>query len=305
MTGKTVDIVIPTYHLPADFADLLNSLSRQRFPAGNIIIMHTLSEDEELPSFPGFGNVSVYPVRETEFDHGKTRDEGLKKSSATHVLFLTQDVKVRDEFLVENLLKAFEDPETAAAYGKQEAGPGASPVEAITRKFNYPDVSSVKTRDDIERLGIKTFFLSDVCAMYDRETYLELGGFITKTIFNEDMIFAHKIIMSGKKVAYCADARVEHYHNYTGMQQLRRNFDLGVSQKDHPEVFENISSEKEGASLVKNTVKELFRMKKPFGVFRLVYLSGMKYVGYRLGKAYRRLPEGLVRKLSMNKNYWR
>ncbi|MBR0086788.1 MAG: glycosyltransferase family 2 protein, partial [Lachnospiraceae bacterium] len=102
-----------------------------------------------------------------------------------------------------------------------------------------------------------------------------------------------------------ADARVEHYHNYTGMQQLRRNFDLGVSQKDHPEVFENISSEKEGASLVKNTVKELFRMKKPFGVFRLVYLSGMKYVGYRLGKAYRRLPKGLVRMLSMNKNYWR
>ena len=39
-------------------------------------------------------------------------------------------------------------------------------------------------------------------------------------------------------IAYEAEARVLHSHNYTNMQQLRRNFDLGVSQAEHPEVFE-------------------------------------------------------------------
>ena len=28
-----------------------------------------------------------------------------------------------------------------------------------------------------------------------------------------------------------------HSHQYTNWQQLRRNFDLGVSQADHPEVY--------------------------------------------------------------------
>lgn len=36
----------------------------------------------------------------------------------------------------------------------------------------------------------KTFFCSNVCAMYRRSIYEKLGGFVKHTIFNEDMIFA-------------------------------------------------------------------------------------------------------------------
>ena len=46
-----------------------------------------------------------------------------------------------------------------------------------------------------------------------------------KTIFNEDMIMASKMIEDGKAVAYQADARVWHWHDYKAIQQLHRNFD--------------------------------------------------------------------------------
>ena len=36
----------------------------------------------------------------------------------------------------------------------------------------------------------------------------------------------------------------------------------------------------------------------------LVLQSACKYTGYLLGKNYRKLPGGLVKKLTMNKNYW-
>ena len=71
------------------------------------------------------------------------------------------------------------------------------------------------------------------------------------------MIFAGQAVEAGYQIAYAADAQVIHSHNYTAMQQLHRNFDLGVSQADHPEVFGRLHSEGEGIRLVKKTAKWL------------------------------------------------
>ena len=70
-------------------------------------------------------------------------------------------------------------------------------------------------RGDLPKLGVKTFFCSNVCAMYDRRTYEELGGFVESTLFNEDMIYAGHLVQAGYAIAYAADAKVWHWHNYT------------------------------------------------------------------------------------------
>ena len=36
----------------------------------------------------------------------------------------------------------------------------------------------------------KTYFCSNVCAAYKKSIYEEIGGFVKKAIFNEDMIYA-------------------------------------------------------------------------------------------------------------------
>lgn len=48
------------------------------------------------------------------------------------------------------------------------------------------------------------------------------------------MILAGRMVQAGYKVAYAAEARVIHSHNYSGLQQFHRNFDLAVSQADNP-----------------------------------------------------------------------
>lgn len=92
-----------------------------------------------------------------------------------------------------------------------------------------------------------------------REKYLELGGFVKHTIFNEDMILAGTMIKQGGKVAYCAKAKVIHSHNYSAFQQFHRNFDLAVSQTMYPEVFGGIRSESEG---IKTGEKKSFLLYK-------------------------------------------
>ena len=136
------------------------------------------------------------------------------------------------------------------------------------------------------------------------EIYSRLDGFVEHAIFNEDMLYAAQVIDAGYGIAYAADARVIHSHNYSPMQQLHRNFDLAVSQAEHPEVFAAVPSEGEGIRMVKQTAAYLKKQKKWYLLPELVLQSGCKYLGYQLGKHYRLLPEQAVRRLTMNQAYW-
>ena len=118
------------------------------------------------------------------------------------------------------------------------------------------------------------------------------------------MIFARKLIDAGFGISYTADARVVHSHNYTGRQQFHRNFDLAVSQAQHPEVFADVPSEGEGFRMIRQVTGQLCRAGRPWLVFPLIWQSGCKYLGYLLGKRYRRIPKKLVRKFSQNKSFW-
>jgi len=119
------------------------------------------------------------------------------------------------------------------------------------------------------------------------------------------MLYAAGVIQAGYGIAYVADARVIHSHNLTAMQQFHRNFDLAVSQADHPEVFAGLVSEGEGIRLVKETAKALIHQGKAGELPSLILGSACKYAGYRLGKGYQALPLAFVRWCSMSPQYWR
>lgn len=236
---------------------------------------------------------------------GATRACAAELSDADVMVFMTQDALPADKSLIENLVKALtEDEKTGAAYARQLPNENCSFVEKYTRSFNYPDRSAVKTKDDLPVYGIKTFFCSNVCAAYKRDIYQKLGGFVRKAIFNEDMIYAGRLIQEGYAVAYAADAKVIHSHNYSCMQQFHRNFDLGVSQAEHPEIFAGVPSEGEGIKLVKKTINYLIQKRKIWLIPGVILQSGCKYAGYLSGKNYRKLPRKMILWCTMNREYW-
>ena len=306
----TIDVLIPAYRPGKKFARLLAMLEKQTVPVRKIIVINTEKAYWNEAGFSGVRGLEVYHIKKEEFDHGATRNRLMGLSDADICICMTDDAVPADEHLTENLLKGFEKTGPAgetviAVYARQLADRDCAPAERFTRSFNYPEESAVKTKADIPRLGIKAYFASNVCCAYRRDLFLKQGGFISRTIFNEDMIFAAGALAAGYGICYEADARVIHSHNYSCMQQLRRNFDLGVSQADHPEVFEGVPSEGEGIRLVKKTAAWLFFTGRLLQIPGLIVKSGFKYAGYRLGKAYRRLPMKAVLWLTMNKNYWR
>ncbi|MBQ7920147.1 MAG: glycosyltransferase [Lachnospiraceae bacterium] len=304
-----VDVIIPVYKPDASFLDLIDRLQKQTYEIHQIILMNTEEKYfEKLVYGTSFvdnhRNVKVFHLSKREFDHGKTRHIGMEKSKADICLLMTQDAIPADDRLVEKLVKALEQQDVISAYARQLPNEKCNPIEKYLRSFNYPERSRVKTLEDLPVLGIKTFFCSNVCCAYKREKYMELGGFVRHTIFNEDMIFASKVIRSGYAIAYEADAKVIHSHNYTCAAQLHRNFDLGVSQAQHPEVFADVPSEGEGIRSVKTAAAHLWNEKLWTWIPYLIAQSGFKYMGYLLGKKYKKLPLWMVKKLSMNKEYW-
>lgn len=302
-----IDVIIPVYRPTDKLRLLLERICKQTVKPEQVILLHTEDGIDLNDTLNQCKDVLVKEVmiRREEFDHGATRHLGVSLSEAEVVVFMTQDSLPTSKRMLEYLVRNIEkDEEVAVSYGRQMAEKEVGIIEQYTRRFNYPGESVVKGLEDRERLGIKTYFCSNVCAAYRREIYLQLGGFERNIIFNEDMVFAANVIKHGYKIAYEAEAIVIHSHDYSGMEQLRRNFDLGVSQACYPEIFEEIKSENEGIQLVKQTMLYLIKARKIYLIPDLIFKSGCKYLGFRLGKAYKKLPMRLIRRLTMNHMYW-
>lgn len=300
-----VDAVIPAYKPGHDLRELVEKLLDQTVRLGRIIIINTDREYFDEKEYLIAPAVEVVHITRHEFDHAGTRDMGLRMSDADYVLFMTMDAIPKDNYLVEKLLSGFRRADNiAVSYARQLPKKDCNRIEQITREFNYPAQSRVQTSDDIKELGIKAYFCSDVCAMYDTSIYRSLGGFKAPAIFNEDMVYAAGALDAGYAVSYCADALVYHSHNYTGRQYYRRNFDLGVSQADHPEIFERFNVKGTGMQLVRKSLAQICRSGTPADIIRLVYYSGMKYLGFRKGKNYHKLSLESCLKHTSNKEYW-
>ncbi len=288
---------------------LIDELEKQAYRPEKIIIIntdkqHLVERKDAMDTIAKYDNIIVHHITKKEFDHGETRNLGVSMSDADCFLMITQDAVPRDYLLISNLIKALEDPQVAAAYGRQYPKSDCNLAERYSRKFNYPTEAMRKTIKDLPRLGIKTFFCSNVCAMYRRDVFNKVGGFLHKAIFNEDMVYAGNAMYQGYAICYVPDAGVIHSHNYSCAQQFHRNFDLGVSQTDHPEIFSGIKSESEGKRMVRDTIRHFRHIGKFYLVPHYVIMCGFRFVGYRMGRHYKKLPKGLVRACSMNKSYW-
>ena len=126
------------------------------------------------------------------------------------------------------IIAPFFDPKVGAVCGRQLPHLDAAPLAKHARYFNYPEGIQVKTMADVQRLGIKTAFMSNSFAAYRGAVLSGIGGFPEHVIFAEDMYVAAKMLILGWKVVYAGDAQCFHSHNYSIAEEFKRYFDIGV-----------------------------------------------------------------------------
>lgn len=254
-----ISVIIPTLNAEHEIETLLIALDRQSIQPNEILVVDSASDDKTIELVQKHKGVRLLQIDRQDFNHGTTRDKALRESSGDFVCFLTQDaVPVSDDYLKRLVAPMVDDSDIALVSGRQLPKADARRFEQLVRGFNYPDSPSVRSKCDLEKLGIKTFFASDACSAYRRIAYLECGGF-DHVNTNEDMLMAAKFIASGMKVAYEPHAEVFHSHNLTPTQQFARNRAVGFFLETHADDLMHASEIGEGGRLVKAVSSQLLR----------------------------------------------
>lgn len=254
-----ISVIIPTLNAEHEIDGLLIALEHQSIQPVDILIVDSASEDKTIELVRQHKRVRLLKIDRQDFNHGTTRDMALRESRGDFVCFLTQDaVPVSDDYLERLVAPMLDDSDIALVSGRQLPKADARRFEQLVRGFNYPDWPSVRSKCDLEKLGIKTFFASDTCSAYRRTAYLECGGF-EHVNTNEDMLMAARFIASGMKVAYEPRAEVYHSHNLTPSQQFARNRAVGFFLESHADDLMHTSETGEGGRLVKSVSLQLLR----------------------------------------------
>ncbi len=315
-----VKVVIPVFNPDGKFSALLAAFKQQTIYQDLELLIINSGATNWFEKQLDYRHMQVLNISSSTFDHGGTRQLGVdyfdtitsgdtvkdgSNSTVGIVVFLTQDAILATNDAIEKLVGAFVDAKVGAAYGRQLPHSNASEVAAHSRLYNYTDKGYVYSYEDREQHGIKTAFLSNSFSAYRVAALRSVGGFPVKTIFGEDMLVAATLLKKGWKIAYVSEAQVYHSHNYKVITEFKRAFDTGVFHAVEPWLLQDFGkAEGEGLRFVKSELAYVCK-RSPIKVVDCIVRDGAKLFGYKLGRAYQRLPKSMITKLSMNKKFWK
>lgn len=299
----TTTVVIPVRNGAATLRSLITALATQVPRPVQLIATDTASLDGSR-SILAHAAFEVMDIDIRQFGHGRTRNAAAASAHGDVIVFMTQDVLPLRSDCLQRLLDPIRAGKATASFARQVPRKDADPLEQFARAKNYPPEGRLVSFADIEELGIRAFFFSNACSAIRRDVFEALGGFPTHTIMNEDMILAARLLKSGHTVAYVADAVVEHSHSYTIWQTFKRYFDIGVVLQQGDSELGGVQAAGEGMRYVGQLFTWLWRNGNYSWLPRAIVESAAKWIGTSLGKRYKRLPVGVIRRLSMHRGYW-
>lgn len=280
----TVDIICPLYQAEEYIEKLHASLLMQKNVNINNIHYILTESTDNTENLLNKMNISYQKIKKSEFSHSLVREQAVKSiiDNPDIICFITQDIVIEREDWLEKLIEPIIIGEVSATYSRQISK--YNNIEKYTREYNYPDKSLIKTKKDIETLGLTTFFSSDASSAIKREIFLNLNAYDGKNLpISEDMYLTYKLIMNGYKVMYCADSIVYHSHNFK-LKDLYKRYKLTGRFFKENKYLDNYKTTKSGASLAKYILKRSIEDKNIKVLIRYPFDMTSRLLGMKAGK---------------------
>jgi glycosyltransferase involved in cell wall biosynthesis len=227
-------VVIPTLNAGPVFEKVLGAVTAQSAPwPYEILVIDSGSTDGTRELVQRFPTVRLHTIEKAEFDHGETRNLGVRLTSGEFVAFLTQDAMPTGPDWLFNLVAASEQfgEKAAGAFGRHLAWPDACPFTRrdtdahFSRLGDYPlylDKSTDAKRyrkDEAWRQFLH--FFSDNNSCLRRSAWEKIP--FRKTKYGEDQLWARDILDAGLGKVYAARAVVYHSHDFGEEQTFERS----------------------------------------------------------------------------------
>ncbi len=277
-----IEIICPLYNAEQYIIDLHRSFLMQE-NVTNLRITYIMTKGtDNTESFLKELKANYYTIEKSEFNHSYIREKYAMLSKADIIVFVTQDVIIRQKNWLYNLVVGINNGLYAAAYSKQICTNNS--IEKYTRKSNYPDNSFVVSQDDILEKGLKTFFFSDASGAIDLKIFKMLKGYDEKKLpISEDMYFAYKLIMNGYKIGYCSNSIVEHSHQFSFKELYNRYYLTGQFFKEN-KYLDQYGTTDSGLKLAIYIFKSIIKDRNIGALLEFFPNMIARYLGMRNGK---------------------
>jgi len=171
-----IDLICPLYKSESYIENLHKSLLMQQgnFEL-NIKYIFTKTANDNTETILEKLEAQYSSIEEREFSHSLTREKEALKCSGDIIVFITQDIIIKDTFWLEKLTEPIINKECEACFSRQICSNNS--IEKYIRIHNYPKESRIVSQEDTERLGIMTFFFSDASSAINTKIYKDLNGY--------------------------------------------------------------------------------------------------------------------------------
>jgi rhamnosyltransferase len=229
MSFPSVSVVIPVKNEAFKIRACIGGILKQTVPVKEIIVIDSGSTDGTLAILKEYPIIKLIEIDPQDFNHGETRNMGVRNASSEFVLLTVGDARPCNEYWIEEMLNGFIDDEVSAVCGQQvvphekDKNPADwfRPVsEPEIRRYQYKHPSAFEALTPAQKKEACGW--DDVNALYRRSVLMEIP--FQQTPYCEDAIWARDALLRGHAIVYNFKARVYHYHHENSDFVLKRSF---------------------------------------------------------------------------------
>jgi rhamnosyltransferase len=225
-------IIIPVFNSGKYLKSLINKIftAKGKFNI-EVVVLDSGSTDKTRSTIKKlqkkYRNI-IYKYQESVyFNHGLTRNLGVRLSSGRFVLFMSVDAFPKSNNFLDVFYKVLStNKKIIACYGKEVPRSTTPFIQKLDTIMFYEELDSYTegqhlliTKSKIMPPRLK-YSLNNVFSVY-RRSYLVKYPF-PKILYGEDFVVGKKIIGAGYEVAYIPECVVVHSHDFTLVQYFQR-----------------------------------------------------------------------------------
>ncbi len=226
-------VMIPTFNGGQLFIEVLTRVRQQHTPwPFQIVIVDSSSNDGTQDYLNQQQDIILHTIPQSQFQHGATRNLGVKLSNAEYIAFLTQDALPTGNYWLYDLVSCLEThPSAAGVFGRHIAYEEATEFTKrdMLQHFEgfdqFPMELSLQT--DFEKLKWGDQGWQQVLHYYsDNNSCLRRSVWqkhpYPEVAYGEDQLWADMIIKAGYSKIYSKAALVYHSHDYDYQETFKR-----------------------------------------------------------------------------------
>lgn len=214
MSEPLVSIILRSFNEGWALRETLAALARQDYRNWELIAFDSGSMDDSVALIRKAEPRALVQMEPHEYVPGQVLNRGMKLARSNTCIFLNADATPQDENWLRPLVRALDDPQTAAVFGRQIPRPGCQAVYACDYDRCFG------TNRESARWP---HFFSMASSGIRKDIWLR-RGFLETLQYAEDDEYTRWCRKAGFGVVFCPESVVIHSHNYSPAQAYKRSF---------------------------------------------------------------------------------